>query len=160
MPTLSLLEPRYRAGPSFYQEAHLCEPWIPFGGGRAIDDCWLRGDARDTKGTSPMACQGECCRSGPIHPTDPRHSCLITGLSDFTPNSPRRLRQILPPVLSVEDPVRMLRSSPVGGFTVVRRVVPAAAPTALPRREDNTASRAREQRLCDKMNNRKGHEQM
>src|SRR2546427_196721 len=44
----------------------------------------LRGDARDTKGTNPMASQGGCCRSGPIHPADPRHPRLITGLAGLT----------------------------------------------------------------------------
>ena len=77
-PTLSLFEQHRRAGPSFYQEAHRGEPLVPLGGGRTTDGCWLRGNARDTKGTNPMASQGGCCRSGPIHPADPRHCRLIT----------------------------------------------------------------------------------
>ena len=80
MPTLSLFEQHRRAGPSFYQEAHRGESMVPFGGGRTTDGCWLRGDARDTKGTNPMASQGGCCRSGPIHPADPRHCRLMAGL--------------------------------------------------------------------------------
>ena len=53
------------------------ESMVPFGGGRATDGCWLRGDARHTKGTNPMASQGGCCGSSPIHPADPRHCRLI-----------------------------------------------------------------------------------
>jgi hypothetical protein len=44
-----------RAGPSFYQEAHRGESRVPFGGGRSTDNCWLRGNARNTEGTNPMA---------------------------------------------------------------------------------------------------------
>ena len=95
MPTLSLFEQHRRAGPSFYQEAHRGEPLVPFGGGRTTDRCWLRGDARDTKGTNPMASQGRCCRPGPIHPANSRHCRLITGLAGSTATSQPCLRQIL-----------------------------------------------------------------
>jgi hypothetical protein len=57
IPTLSLFEQHRRAGPSFYQEAHRGEPLVPFGVGRTKDGGWLRGDARDTKGTNTMASQ-------------------------------------------------------------------------------------------------------
>jgi WD40 repeat protein len=32
-----------------------------------------------------MASQAGCFRSGPIHPADPRHCCLITGFAGFNP---------------------------------------------------------------------------
>jgi len=35
-----------------------------------------------------------CCRSGPIHPADPRHGRLITGLAGLTYGPPRCWRQI------------------------------------------------------------------
>src|SRR3977135_3543204 len=58
---------------------------------------WLRGirDAlRAKKGTNPMASPGGCCRSGPIHPADPRHRRLISGLAGLTRGLSRCLRQI------------------------------------------------------------------
>jgi hypothetical protein len=58
--------------------------YVPLSGRRTTDGRWLRGDARDTKRANPMASQSGCCRSGPIHPVDPRHCRLITGLAGLT----------------------------------------------------------------------------
>ena len=109
MPTLSLFEQHRRAGPSFYQEAYRGESMVPFSGRRTTDGCWLRGDARDPKGTNPMASQGGCCRSGAIHPSDPRHCRLITGLAgltrrelmDLNPSAARSLGEGLDETLTV-----------------------------------------------------------
>ena len=79
----------------FIKKAHRGEPLVPLGGGRTTDRCWLRGDARDTKGTNPMASQGRCCRPGSIHPANSRHCRLITSLAGSTATSQRCLRQIL-----------------------------------------------------------------